>query len=52
VTSVDQDNYKDYQEIKIQERAAGVGSVPKSIWVTLEDDLVDLARPGDDVIVW
>ncbi|KAL1458293.1 hypothetical protein WDU94_008454 [Cyamophila willieti] len=49
--TIEQDNYKDYQEIKIQERSAGVGSVPQSIWVTLEDDLVDMARPGDDVIV-
>ncbi|KAJ4817552.1 Minichromosome maintenance family protein [Rhynchospora pubera] len=43
----------DYQEIKIQESAQllGVGSIPRSIPVVLEDDLVDLVKAGDDVIV-
>ncbi|RXG69107.1 DNA helicase MCM9 [Armadillidium vulgare] len=44
---------KDYQELKIQEQAQKllVGTIPRSIWVTLEDDLVDLAKPGDEVLV-
>jgi DNA helicase MCM9 len=45
---------KDYQEIKLQEpvHKLAVGTVPTSMWVTLEDDLVDQCKPGDDVIVW
>ncbi|KAL6605948.1 hypothetical protein ACP70R_041601 [Stipagrostis hirtigluma subsp. patula] len=43
----------DYQEIKIQENVQhlGVGSIPRSMPVILMDDLVDLVRPGDDIIV-
>ncbi|KAK9130119.1 hypothetical protein Sjap_010606 [Stephania japonica] len=43
----------DYQEIKIQESAQvlGVGSIPRSIPIVLMDDLVDLVKAGDDVIV-
>jgi DNA replicative helicase MCM subunit Mcm2 (Cdc46/Mcm family) len=38
----------DYQEIKIQEsmQTLGVGSVPRSIVVVLEDDLVDSTKAG------
>ncbi|XP_075210541.1 DNA helicase MCM9-like [Lycorma delicatula] len=45
--------FKDYQEIKIQEQVAmlGVGRIPRSMWVTLEDDLVGSCKPGDDVII-
>ncbi|XP_026416439.1 probable DNA helicase MCM9 [Papaver somniferum] len=43
----------DYQEIKIQEstQVLGVGSIPRSIAVVLKDDLVDIVKAGDDVIV-
>ncbi|KAG6571851.1 probable DNA helicase MCM9 isoform X2 [Cucurbita moschata] len=43
----------DYQEIKIQEstQVLGVGSIPRAILVILKDDLVDLVKAGDDVIV-
>ena len=46
-------NCKDYQEIKIQEQMThlALGAIPRSIWVTLEDDLVDSVKPGDDVDV-
>lgn len=44
---------RDYQEIKIQEQLEllAAGAVPKSIWATLEDDLVDSCKPGDDVLL-
>lgn len=29
-----------------------MGSMPKSMLVTLEDDLVDSCKPGDDVFIW
>ncbi|KAE8748816.1 hypothetical protein FOCC_FOCC004410 [Frankliniella occidentalis] len=53
VDKVDHKNYKDYQELKIQEQVSKlhVGSMPRSMWVTLEDDLVDTCKPGDDVVV-
>ncbi|KAL3814390.1 hypothetical protein ACJIZ3_015658 [Penstemon smallii] len=43
----------DYQEIKIQEstQVLGVGAIPRSIPVILKDDLVDLVKAGDDVMV-
>ncbi|KAL9413814.1 hypothetical protein AB3S75_042328 [Citrus x aurantiifolia] len=43
----------DYQEIKIQESTQflGVGVIPRSILVILKDDLVDIVKAGDDVIV-
>ncbi|XP_021893048.1 probable DNA helicase MCM9 [Carica papaya] len=43
----------DYQEIKIQESSQllGVGVIPRSILVVLQDDLVDTVKAGDDVIV-
>ncbi|KAL2903150.1 putative DNA helicase MCM9 [Bienertia sinuspersici] len=45
--------YHDYQEIKIQESAQllGVGVIPRSIRVILQNDLVDIVKAGDDVIV-
>ncbi|XP_020699790.2 probable DNA helicase MCM9 isoform X2 [Dendrobium catenatum] len=43
----------DYQEIKIQEntQVLGVGSMPRSIPIILTDDLVDVVKAGDDVII-
>lgn len=45
--------YHDYQEIKIQEstQLLGVGAIPRSIRVILQNDLVDIVKAGDDVIV-
>ncbi|XP_066979054.1 uncharacterized protein [Macrobrachium rosenbergii] len=44
---------KDYQEIKIQEQVQKlvIGTIPRSLWVTLEDDLVGACKPGDDILV-
>ncbi|KAI8929498.1 MCM2/3/5 family-domain-containing protein [Entophlyctis helioformis] len=44
---------KDYQEIKVQEQVTklAVGTIPRSIAVILEDDLVDTCKAGDDVWV-
>lgn len=51
---MDNEKCKDYQEIKIQERVKelGVGSMPNTMLVTLEDDLVDICKPGDNVTIW
>ncbi|XP_055935195.1 DNA helicase MCM9-like isoform X2 [Argiope bruennichi] len=42
---------KDYCEVKIQQQFSTltIGSVPRSMWVILEDDLVDTCHPGNDV---
>ncbi|CAB3360901.1 Hypothetical predicted protein [Cloeon dipterum] len=46
-------NYKDFQEIKLQEQVTklSIGTMPRSMLVTLEDDLVDACKPGDDVVI-
>ncbi|MBA0591654.1 hypothetical protein Gorai_008659 [Gossypium raimondii] len=43
----------DYQEIKLQEstQVLGVGVIPRLILVILQDDLVDIVKAGDDVII-
>nr|XP_043630756.1 probable DNA helicase MCM9 [Erigeron canadensis] len=43
----------DFQEMKIQEstQVLGVGVIPRSIPVILQDDLVDVVKAGDEVIV-
>ncbi|XP_077531674.1 uncharacterized protein LOC144144183 [Haemaphysalis longicornis] len=43
----------DYQEVLVQEKANNLvlRNVPGSIWVVLEDDLVDCCKPGQDVVV-
>lgn len=45
---------RDYQEIKIQEQVQrlSVGSIPRSLLVVLEDDLVDTCKSGDDVTLY
>ncbi|CAL1265879.1 unnamed protein product [Larinioides sclopetarius] len=52
-TDVDPMYCKDYCEVKIQQQfnTLTVGSVPRSMWVILEDDLVDTCHPGNDVNV-
>lgn len=44
---------KDYQEIKLQEKLDiySAGTIPRSIVVILENDLVDSCKPGDDVTI-
>nr|XP_034828830.1 DNA helicase MCM9 [Maniola hyperantus] len=53
VNLVSREHCKDYQEIKIQEQVnkLSIGTIPGSMWVVLEDDLVDTCKPGDDVII-
>ncbi|XP_028170635.1 DNA helicase MCM9-like isoform X2 [Ostrinia furnacalis] len=48
---VSREHCKDYQEIKIQElvNKLSIGTIPGSMWVVLENDLVDSCKPGDDV---
>ncbi|XP_055005391.1 DNA helicase MCM9 isoform X1 [Boleophthalmus pectinirostris] len=45
---------RDYQEIKIQEQVQrlSVGSIPRSMLIALEDDLVDSCKSGDDVTIY
>nr|XP_002131219.1 DNA helicase MCM9 [Ciona intestinalis] len=44
----------DYQEVKVQEqiRKLSMGTIPRSITVALENDLVDCCKAGDDVVVF
>jgi DNA replicative helicase MCM subunit Mcm2 (Cdc46/Mcm family) len=44
---------RDCQELRLQEHATklAVGSIPRSILVVLEDDLVDKCKAGDDVTI-
>lgn len=46
-------NFKDYQELKVQEKLdiMSIGTVPKSVIVIVEDDLVDICKPGDDITI-
>ena len=50
----DESDHCDYQEIKIQESASAltrVGSIPRSILIKLNHDLVDKCNPGDEIVV-
>lgn len=51
---LDSDNCKDYQEIKIQERVKdqGISAIHNTMVITLEDDLVDSCKPGDNITIW
>ncbi|CAH2040637.1 unnamed protein product, partial [Iphiclides podalirius] len=51
INLVSREYCRDYQEIKIQEQVnkLSIGTIPGSMWVVLEDDLVDCCKPGDDV---
>nr|XP_026485397.1 DNA helicase MCM9-like [Vanessa tameamea] len=53
INLVSREHCKDYQEIKIQEQVnkLSIGTIPGSMWVILEDDLVDCCKPGDDIII-
>ena len=44
---------RDYQEIRVQEHMGrlGMGRLPRSMTVCLEDDLADRCKAGDDVLV-
>ncbi|CAK1544108.1 unnamed protein product [Leptosia nina] len=53
INLVSREYCKDYQEIKIQEQVnkLNIGTIPGSMWIVLENDLVDSCKPGDDVII-
>ncbi|CAK1579457.1 unnamed protein product [Parnassius mnemosyne] len=53
INLVSREHCRDYQEIKIQEQVnkLSIGTIPGSMWVVLEDDLVDCCKPGDDVVI-
>eukprot|EP01061_Rhynchopus_euleeides_P013916 TRINITY_DN2417_c0_g2_i3.p1 TRINITY_DN2417_c0_g2~~TRINITY_DN2417_c0_g2_i3.p1 ORF type:complete len:520 (+),score=189.21 TRINITY_DN2417_c0_g2_i3:186-1745(+) len=44
---------RDYQEIRLQDQVTNLsaGTIPRSITVILEDDLVEWCKAGDDLIV-
>ena len=45
---------RNYQEIKVQEQVQrlALGTIPRSMWVVIEMDLVDSCKAGDDVTIW
>ncbi|XP_066253160.1 uncharacterized protein [Euwallacea similis] len=50
---LDPKNCKDFQEIKIQEDLSQleIGATPNYMLVTLEDDLVNICKPGENVTI-
>lgn len=50
---VEKSTFLDYQEVRIQERPEDLppGQLPRTIDVKFIEDLVDLARPGDRVVI-
>jgi DNA helicase MCM9 len=44
---------KDYQEIRLQEHLnrLSVGTIPRSVTILLEDDLVDSCKAGDEATI-
>ena len=59
-TGTSSQNFKsDYQEIKVQEsishsstqHSSRMGSIPRSLLIKLQHDLVDKCQPGDDVVI-
>lgn len=50
---LDTENCTDYQEVKVQEDLSQLtaGAMPNHILVTLEDDLVNCCKPGENVTI-
>lgn len=44
---------RDYQELRVQEQVQKltIGSIPRSMMVVVQDDLVDACNAGDDVVI-
>ncbi|KAG1663298.1 DNA helicase MCM9 [Nymphon striatum] len=49
----EEEQCRDYQEIRIQEQVQqlSMGTIPSFMWVILEDDLVDICKAGNEVLV-
>jgi hypothetical protein len=48
-------NVKDITlKVMLQEQVTKLkmGTIPRSMWITLEDDLVESCKPGDDAVIW
>nr|XP_040582597.1 DNA replication licensing factor MCM2-like [Lepeophtheirus salmonis] len=45
--------YKDYQKLRIQElpNSVDTGSLPRSLEVILQNDLIDTTKPGDEITI-
>lgn len=52
--SLDDSKFSDYQKIRVQEPVGETGdihAIPRTIEVLLRNDLVEIAKPGDSVII-